>query len=476
MKYWFSLLLLGMLWGCHSKPRKAVPGNEPIARQFLQQDLVVLRQTLEDAHPGLYWYASKKELSACFDSVQHLLNHEMTVQEFFKTLLPLISKIRCGHTSISLPPQFGHDFDTMQLLPLKIYCTDKKIFITQCIPGKNYEGYELLRINGQDVTRIVDTLLNDIAADGYNQTFKYHLLSGAFFREGYRFRYGPQPAFMLDMLDKKGQPISATIPALSAATIKEKEYSLVPSSPRLFMDVQFTDTSKTALLIVSSFNVDTASFRRGVTRAFMDIHGRGYQQLIIDIRDNGGGNNNNVGTLFSFLAGSAFLHLRSAEVSTDSFRSLRYVQNANAFRHWTVKREQGMFLVNDQYRGTQWQQPAKEYRFTGKVILLINGGTLSAAGEFAALFKTNQRGIVVGEETGGCYYGATGGSFMNLVLPNSKIRARIPTVKITTAVKKDIVAQPVGRGTIPDLVITPSINDIISGNDIQLKTALGLFR
>ena len=112
-----------------------------------------------------------------------------------------------------------------------------------------------------------------------------------------------------------------------------------------------------------------------------------------------------------------------------------------------------------------------EWNFNGKVIFIINGLSFSATSYFAGIARSNDRGVFVGEETGGAYYGGSSGEIYRTVLPNSNIRLNIP---------KDVYANPeksIGakdRGVIPDYIVIPSIRDIIKNRDVQLNYALEL--
>ena len=57
--------------------------------------------------------------------------------------------------------------------------------------------------------------------------------------------------------------------------------------------------------------------------------------------------------------------------------------------------------------------------------MITNGGSFSVTADFASLFHNENRGIIVGEETGGGYEGNTSGFSKILVLPNSKLRANL---------------------------------------------------
>jgi hypothetical protein len=62
------------------------------------------------------------------------------------------------------------------------------------------------------------------------------------------------------------------------------------------------------------------------------------------------------------------------------------------------------------------------------------------------------------------------------MLPASKLEIRIPTIRIFTAVKEDFAHQPEGRGTLPDYVVSPGIDDVLQNKDVQLEMALNFIR
>jgi C-terminal processing protease CtpA/Prc len=110
-----------------------------------------------------------------------------------------------------------------------------------------------------------------------------------------------------------------------------------------------------------------------------------------------------------------------------------------------------------------------ENNFKGNVFFLIDGRSFSASAEFAAVARSNNRGLFIGEETGGGYYGNTSGDEKNITLPNTNITVRIPMVKYVSAVKK---AKYSDRGVIPDYISFPDLDYFIQHSDIQLEYAL----
>jgi uncharacterized membrane protein len=87
----------------------------------------------------------------------------------------------------------------------------------------------------------------------------------------------------------------------------------------------------------------------------------------------------------------------------------------------------------------------------------------------AVLASSNNRGIFIGEECGGGYYGNTSGDEQIVTLPNTQIGCRIPLVKYTMAVKP---AKYKDRGVLPDYPIYTTISDLVENTDGQLVYAL----
>src|SRR5690606_10075594 len=124
----------------------------------------------------------------------------------------------------------------------------------------------------------------------------------------------------------------------------------------------------------------------------------------------------------------------------------------------------------DAHPNLKIQQPQKN-NFLGKCYFLINGKSFSTTSEFCAIAKSNARGKFSGEETGGGYYGNTGGEMERVILPTTKITVVIPRRKYVLAVRPQKFKD---RGVIPDYEVIPGIDDILSNRDVQLEYALKL--
>ncbi len=105
----------------------------------------------------------------------------------------------------------------------------------------------------------------------------------------------------------------------------------------------------------------------------------------------------------------------------------------------------------------------------GTVYILINGGTGSAAAEFAAIVRSNKRGIFIGREAGGGYYGNCSLATPVLTLPHSGIRLAVPLGRYELAVSPGEAA---GHGVIPE----HQTEDLLLDRDRELETCFDLIR
>ncbi len=175
---------------------------------------------------------------------------------------------------------------------------------------------------------------------------------------------------------------------------------------------------------------------------------RAAKGLILDLRDNGGGNSS---------VGYAILQkLIDKPVEGSHWKTRQYLP---AFRAWG-REEQW-------YEGTHGTiQPSEGPRYPGPVAVLTGPATASAAEDFVVVFQTSGRGKVVGRRT----LGSTGQP-LQITLPGGG-GARICTKRDTYPDGREFV----GIGCIPDAEIVPTRADIAAGRDVVLEKAVAILR
>ena len=90
MNYKFSLFLVSIIFfSC--QPKDHVKNFYPV--EELKEDFIELREILEEEHPSLYLYETRKQKNKYFDSVFGLIDKEMTEIEFIRFISPVIAEV-----------------------------------------------------------------------------------------------------------------------------------------------------------------------------------------------------------------------------------------------------------------------------------------------------------------------------------------------------------------------------------------------
>ncbi|HEX8185738.1 MAG TPA: S41 family peptidase, partial [Blastocatellia bacterium] len=203
------------------------------------------------------------------------------------------------------------------------------------------------------------------------------------------------------------------------------------------------------------------------------IHTKGSGSLIIDLRYNGGGEDELGKLLISYLIDKPFKYYDDLIINKNSFSFMKYTGQPD-FRLPERVAQRG---EDGKYHATghpNWgiNQPNKP-TFTGKVFILINGGSFSTTSEFLSQAHFHRRATFIGEESAGGYYGNSSGFMPLVTLPNTKVTVRVPLMTYYMAVSgyKDA-----SHGVVPGHAVKYSIAELLAGTDKEMEVALKLAR
>lgn len=201
--------------------------------------------------------------------------------------------------------------------------------------------------------------------------------------------------------------------------------------------------------------------------------------LIIDVRNNGGGVVETVQKYYSYIAGEPTVWQIYSKVNKRGrFECFKYAINIPAESELfpDFKPEAGRDGFYQYPEGENKVEPDSVVNYKGRVYVLTNENSVSAATSFPLLLIKNQRGVVVGRETRTAYHFMNALKFAEISLPNSKISIRLPLVEIyfDTVDNQRI---PFGRGVIPDYVVPLTLDEInYTHGDAILNYTLSLIK
>jgi hypothetical protein len=409
-----------------------------------RKDLLIMRDTLEKIHAGLYRYKSKTNMDRLFDSCYRSVRDSMTIIDFYTLTRYIIASIEDGHSNSRLSDDDMNEYvNNAQVFPAMILFIHDRAFILCSKQNDSLAESELLSINGHSTKEIIQHLFYYIQSDAGIESHKNWELP-EYFQLLYYALYGPAENFTINYKTRSGHIQTTT---LHADLIKNIICAHPFTRPGRYLTLEYEPGNIALLTLKTFFNgfLDQTkeNFSSFLDSAFTNIKNKRVEKLIIDVRSNQGGNDNNGEILYSYLTDKTFPYYASQETTTEKFSE-------------------------KDHTNLKLQEPEKN-NFAGKVFILANGRSFSGVAEFSSIVKTNNRGLFIGEECGGGYYGNTSGDEANVTLPNSKIIVRIPMIKYTMAVKKLPIGQ---QGIKPDLIFYHSITDIAEHKDSQLEYAL----
>jgi hypothetical protein len=459
-------------------PQKQYPPSE------LQADYLLFRSILEKSHPSIYWYTTKDSMDYYFNKGFNSLSDSMTEIQFRDELAYVISKIDCGHTSVKGSKAFSRYIDTASSMafPFALKFWSDTMVITANLRRTDpilQRGTIVKSINGYTAQALTDTLFNYITTDGYSLNGKYQSLSTGFaFANLYKNVIGLTDSFDIHYIDSLGfesqawvKPYDFKADTLNKKTLghglpargpgKKKEK---PSFHLSSVNLQLDTVMKTGFMTVATFDRSN-HLRKFFKNSFRVLQKNHIKNLIIDVRSNGGGDAGLSTLLTRYISDHKFKLADSLYTIKTPSEYKKYIQKGFWYGLMvsavTKKGKDGKYHFR--YFEKHYYSPKEKYHYEGQVFILIGGNSFSATTLFAGDLKGQKNVTLVGEETGGGYYGNTAWIIPDVILPNTGLRFRLPRFRMV--INKDRIKN--GRGIMPDVWALPTANAIRNGIDFK---------
>ena len=446
----------------------------PLTEAELQSDFQLARRALEEAHGGIYRYTPKAQLDRVFDTAARKLDRPMDALEFQRILAPAVAALRCGHTGVQMSLALKGQMEQALLLPLDVKLVRKRLYILRDFDGAGkLAGREIASINGVAVRSVIERLTAASPGDGYIATGRAQRIARKFKEELFA-QFGMHGQFTLGLRGHKRD--SVTLAGQTLAALRQASAGRYPQDQHShkFAELSLLDEGTIARLQVFNFTDEDEDDEGAVVlkKVFENIAASGAKTLLLDLRDNGGGQDKLGKLVYSYLVDTPFPYYDALTVKQASLSFAKHVDGSSAIpARLLTARADGLFLLKG-HPNLGVQTPSAP-AYTGKVIALINGRSFSTTSELITQLHDKKRARFVGEESGGAYHSSTSGNDVTLVLPHSGLRVVIPLVTYRLAVGG---RHANGRGVVPDMEVVPRIADYLSGNDVVLEKALSMAR
>ncbi len=456
--------LLGCLaFGCASS---TVKNGDPA-----RADLDSLYRSLQSAHYDLFAHRSKPEYDALFRELSSRLPAAASRLDLIRAFQPFVAYGNIGHARLEFPiveyVQAAGEGGTV--LPFDIRVAGDRVFVTHSYlqNSRIQPGVELLAFDDEPIGKVVERVSRYVSGE---RPYMVHAQLERFFP---RWLWLDQGSIgELRVSARRGEEsFVETIHGMPIGEVEplKSEWTEALSG----REVRFLDASTAYLRPGPFYNVDggdsmdPASFRQFIDDAFRKILDAKPATLIIDVRDNPGGDNSFSDLMVAWFADRPFRFSDDFSIKASSEIRQQFEKQIAASTDEDGIVEQMYRAVKDRKDGEivpielPRVSPRPE-RFEGDVFLLVNRHSYSNAASLAGMLQDYGFAKIIGEETADLP--TSYASSAQFTLPNSGIVVTYP---------KGYFVRPNGdesvRGAIPDFEIPAAV--FLEGHDAVLRAA-----
>lgn len=368
--------------------------------------------------------------SLCLAALPALLDTK-SFDEYVDGLKRLCAELSDGHTRILADNKGGNSDHWLKPWPMKTKRVGDRVFVREVLNSGFQkqgleEGCEVLQIDGMDVIDYVDRYKRPYTSSSTPQWLDYSL-----YNEFELTKDTGSKVSKILFKNRKGK-------TFTIESHRNVEWDIDSGSSVFEYKVL---EGNTGLLKINIFMGN--DFVREFNEIYKEIEKT--DALIIDIRDNMGGN--------SGFADYIIRHLSNSPVKMGLWSSRMYVA---AHGSWGYPQEWYMMTPPDLKPVTD--KPI----YTKPVAVLVNSSTFSSSENFCVTFRGMDRGKIIGMPTGG----STGNPiYIKLGYDISAL--------ICTKNEWDVAGNKfIGIGIIPDIEVEETADIFLNGKDVVIEAAL----
>ena len=458
--------------------------DDKITVDDLRHDFKALYAGLKSAHYDLYVHRPQAEYDALFKQTLESLNKPLSLFEAQIAFQKFVAYGNVAHARIDLPSE---PFDRFRdnggrVFPIYPRIANSRFYIGELhAEGTGLQpGDEITAINGEPARAWMARTAQYISAD--TDYIAHSLLE-------FRFPFllwleiGELSEFRLEI--RTGEEKTRSV-RVNAITQTEQKAAAAKKTPGFIFDGAVREAimleSGVAYLKPGPFyNAenpqamwDNAAFSEFINNAFERFLAQGATKLLIDLRENPGGDNSFSDLMVAWIADRPFKFISefrvksSPEAEAANRIRLESVSGAAAGASAMFAKEYANTPYGDTFTiDLPYAEPRDGDRYEGDVYVLINRHSYSNAVNVAALLQDYGFGVIVGEETSD--FATTYGAMESFQLPRTGIVVGFP---------KAHLIRPSGdekaSGVLPDIAIASPIAPV--DRDVVLEEALEIVR
>ena len=351
--------------------------------------------------------------------------------EYYRVLQEMSARLRDGHTDVAVPNEIQNEISARPAIRTRLI--EDKVLIVAIYDSALKEngieiGQEVLKIDDMPVKQYTEQRVKPYQSVSTEQMFNWfiyelHLLGGS-----------SRIPVKLTVKDASGKTFEKTLNRLTGAELAKLSKSPPPFEFKML-------PGNIAYVALNTFGTNQAA--EMFEKNFDEIAKS--NALIIDVRENGGGNSPVGYSVLSYLTDKPFKTWGG------------YMRQLNStVRAWG----QPQSLSGAEIGGEI--SPNGKKLYTKPVVVLTSPRTASAAEDFTVAYSQMKRGSIIGEPTAG-----STGQPLHFSLPGGGA-ARVTTMRLRLRDGREFI----GKGVQPDKLVSPTVADFCAGFDTVLEAAI----
>lgn len=395
------------------------------SKQQLIADVAYMCKAMENVHPNLYHSITREEFRKVTDNIRASFKDSMTITEAWPYFAKIVGAINEGHTSISFPDAFLNKLgaDKILLFPIPIKEFDGEHLLVRFDVSDEQllqPGDKIISINGIPAKSLVKQLSEGI---GGLSSWKATQVARQIIT--FMAAYNISPPYTITYL-RNNEIKKTTITPLVLSKLRERiaEKRKVLDAEPVTASYWFKKLDNEIGYINFISMRDREKFKFFLDSVFTDIGKNPIKGLIVDVRQNGGGNSSLGNDLLHYITDKPFrmsggVKWKISQEYKDYYTSLdssqQFMGSVNSATYFT--KVNGEFL---EYPASQPETTGENpLRYKGKVCFLIGPNTFSSANMLINAVTDYRLAISIGEATGESPNDY--GELISLKLPNTGI-------------------------------------------------------
>jgi hypothetical protein len=458
--------------------RDGAPDTDMFSREAVRADFERLYAGLQSAHYDLYVYTSREVYEREYKAVLDAIDRPMTRLQVVRLFTPFVALGKVGHARIGFP---GADFqkyvrDGGTLLPFDIRIEGDRAFILHNYSGDESlrPGVELVSLNGRACADWLKRIARYVSAE---RPYLAHAQMELMFPALFWLDQGKVDTFAVTVRGSQGGDKTVSITAPPATKIEPlrakhlgrfgaRKAEVLPEGVAYLRPGPFYDPKG------GGIGYDGTEFAAFIDSAFRRFLQAKAGDLVLDLRDNHGGDNSFSDPMIAWFASRPFAfashytlkaspETRAALASLAAkYPDLPAVRQLQAALRDAADGKRVPFKVPE-------AQPREGPGFRGRVWALVNRHTYSNATSVAAIIQDYKFGRILGEETSDTP--TSYGSAAQFTLPRTGVVVTYPKGRLVRPNGDEALL-----GVVPDIAIKTPLEAV--DGDVVLSEAVRIVK